>query len=292
MKEKNILIAFLLNLFFAIFEFVGGILTNSVSIMSDAVHDIGDALSIGVSYLLERKSKKGADSNYTYGYARYSVIGGAFTTIVLIGGSCVAIGNAIYRIINPVVINYGGMIVFAIIGVAVNLVAAIVTRNGDSINQKAVNIHMLEDVAGWAAVLIGAIVMRFTDFSIIDPILSIVIAVWILIHAIKAFAQSIALLADKSSISSEEITEVVRAVDGVLNVHHVHVWNLDEKNNCVTMHVVVEKNYIEIKKKIRDALRGVGIEHSTLELEGKWECCDSKRCDTKTDTHIGCACHR
>lgn len=292
MKERNILIAFLLNLFFAIFEFVGGMFTNSVSIMSDAIHDIGDALSIGVSYWLERKSKKKADANYTYGYARYSVIGGAFTTLVLICGSCVAIGNAIYRIINPVAINYNGMIIFAIVGVVVNLIAAIATRKGDSINQKAVNLHMLEDVAGWVTVLIGAIVMRFTDFSIIDPVLSIAIAVWILIHAIKAFVESIALLADRSNVSSDEVVKVVGAVGGVLNVHHVHVWQLDEKNNCVTMHVVVEKNHVEIKKKIRDALKEIGIDHSTLELEGKWECCDSKRCDTKIDTHVGCACHQ
>ena len=134
--ERNILIAFILNLAFSIFEFVGGIITGSVAIMSDAVHDIGDAASIGVSYLLEKKGEK------------YSLIGAFITTLTLLIGSCVTIYNAIGRLIDPTQINYDGMIVFAIVGVCVNLCAAYFTREGDSLNQKAVNLHMLEDVLG------------------------------------------------------------------------------------------------------------------------------------------------
>ena len=147
--ERNILIAFILNFAFSIFEFIGGAITGSVAIVSDAVHDIGDAMSIGASYFLEKKSKKQPDETYTYGYARYSVMGGVITTFVLIFGSVAVIYNAILRIVNPVEINYDGMIVFAVVGVVVNLAAAYFTREGDSINQKAVNLHMLEDVLGW-----------------------------------------------------------------------------------------------------------------------------------------------
>ena len=171
--ERNILIAFILNLSFSIFEFVGGIITGSVAIMSDAVHDVGDAASIGVSYFLERKGEK------------YSIIGAFITTITLLIGSVVTICNAIGRLIDPTKINYDGMIVFAIVGVCVNFCAAIVTREGDSLNQKAVNLHMLEDVLGWIVVLIGAIVMRFTDFALLDPIMSIGVSVFILINAIR-----------------------------------------------------------------------------------------------------------
>ena len=291
MKEKNILIAFLLNMFFSIFEFIGGIFTNSTAIMSDAIHDIGDALSIGVAYWLERKSKKKPNEDYTYGYARYSVVGGAFTTLVLIVGSCVAVYNAIIRFINPVAINYNGMIVFAIVGVIINLIAALATRNGDSLNQKAVNLHMLEDVAGWIAVLIGALVMRCTNLSIIDPILSVAIAVWILVHAGKTFFDAVSLLAEKSTISTETVLSAVQSIDGVINVHHLHIWRLDDTNNCATMHVIVSGNHAEIKKKIRAQLQDVGIRHSTLELESKWECCSNKRCQIAIDTHVGCACH-
>jgi len=171
--ERNILIAFILNLSFSIFEFIGGIFTGSVAIMSDAVHDIGDAASIGVSYLLEKKGEK------------YSLIGAFITTLTLLIGSIVTICNAIGRLIDPTQINYDGMIVFAIVGVCVNLCAAFVTREGDSLNQKAVNLHMLEDVLGWIVVLVGAVVMRFTDFSLLDPIMSIGVSAFILINAIR-----------------------------------------------------------------------------------------------------------
>ena len=171
--ERNILIAFILNLVFSIFEFVGGIITGSVAIMSDAVHDIGDAASIGVSYLLEKKGEK------------YSIIGAFITTFTLLIGSIVTIYNAIRRLFAPTEIHYEGMIVFAIVGVCVNLCAAFVTREGDSLNQKAVNLHMLEDVLGWIVVLVGAIVMRFTDFSLLDPIMSIGVSAFILINAIR-----------------------------------------------------------------------------------------------------------
>lgn len=171
--ERNILIAFILNLAFSIFEFVGGIITGSVAIMSDAVHDIGDAASIGISYLLEKKGEK------------YSLIGAFITTLTLLIGSSITIYNAIRRLFVPTEIHYEGMIVFAIVGVCVNLCAAIVTREGDSLNQKAVNLHMLEDVFGWIVVLVGAVVMRFTDFALLDPIMSIGVSAFILINAIR-----------------------------------------------------------------------------------------------------------
>ena len=177
--EKNILFAFILNLAFSIFEFFGGIFTGSIAILSDAVHDIGDATSIGIAFLLEKKSKRHPDEKYTYGYARYSLLGGVITTVILLLGSTMVVYNAVKRIINPVEIHYNGMILFAIVGVLVNFVAAFLTREGDSLNQKAVNLHMLEDVLGWAVVLVGAIVMRFTDFSLLDPILSIGVALFI-----------------------------------------------------------------------------------------------------------------
>ena len=153
--EKNILGAFILNVTFSVLEFIGGALTNSVAIISDSIHDMGDAISIGLSYFLEKKSKKKPDKKYTYGYIRYSILGGLITTVILIIGSSLVIYNSIIRIFNPVEINYNGMIIFAIFGVVINFMAAYLTREGDSINQKSVNLHMLEDVLGWIVVLIG-----------------------------------------------------------------------------------------------------------------------------------------
>ena len=208
-SEKNILIAFLLNFIFSVFEFIGGTLTGSVAIISDAVHDIGDAVSIGASYFLERKSKKQPDEVYTYGYRRFSVLGSLLTTVILIFGSVAVTYNAVIRIFNPVVIDYSGMIIFAVIGAGVNLLAAVFTKEGDSLNQKAVNLHMLEDVLGWIVVLIGAVIMRFTDFEIIDPIMSIGVSIFIFINAMKNLLKIENLFLEKmpSNIDVQEIKE-------------------------------------------------------------------------------------
>ena len=146
--EKNILIAFILNTAFSIFEFLGGIFTGSVAIISDAIHDVGDAVSIGISYFFEKKSKKQPDERYTFGYTRYSVMGSIIITLFLLVSSVIVISNAIIKILNPSDINYDGMIVLAVIGVVVNTVAAYFTHDDSSLNQKAVNLHMIEDVLG------------------------------------------------------------------------------------------------------------------------------------------------
>ena len=278
--ERNIFIAFILNLAFSVFEFIGGVFTGSVAIISDAIHDIGDAASIGFAFFLEKKSKKQPDENYTYGYGRYSVIGSVLTTLILLFGSVMVIYNAILRIINPVAINYNGMIIFAIVGVCVNFVAALLTRDGDSLNQKAVNLHMLEDVLGWIVVLAGAIVMRFTDFYVIDPLMSIGVAIFILINALKSLKEVLDLFLEKTphGINVGEITEHIREVEGVLGVHHVHVWSMDGHNNYATMHVVVNGDAHIIKEKIRDELAEHGIRHVTLELEAEGEHCREEQC--------------
>ena len=287
--EKNILLAFILNLAFSIFEFVGGIFTGSVAIVSDAVHDIGDATSIGVAFCLEKKSKKHPDEKYTYGYARYSVIGSVITTLILLLGSVMVIYNAVLRIINPTEINYNGMIIFAVIGVMVNLCAALLTRDGDSLNQKAVNLHMLEDVLGWVVVLVGAIVMRFTDISIIDPLMSIGVAVFILINAIKNLREVLEIFLEKTprNIHISELKEHICEIDGVIDVHHVHVWSIDGHHNYATMHVVANGDFYDIKEKIRRELREHDIGHATLEVEAVGEHCHEEHCRVEYTSSSG-----
>lgn len=278
--QHNILIAFILNFAFSVFEFIGGIFTGSVAIISDAIHDIGDAASIGISYFLEKKSKKQPDDIYTYGYARYSVIGGIITTVILLVGSVFVIINAVKRIITPVEINYNGMIVFAVIGVIVNFVAAYFTREGDSINQKAVNLHMLEDVLGWVVVLIGAIVMKFTDISLIDALMSIAVAMFILINTLKNLKDIFNLFTIKipDGISSSEIKHHLLEIEGIKDVHHIHIWSTDGHSNYATMHIVTNANPTEIKQKVKEELLEHGIFHSTLELETEDENCSAKEC--------------
>ena len=278
--EKNILIAFILNISFSIFEFLGGIITNSISIISDSIHDLGDAISIGISYFLERKSKKKADKKYTYGYIRYSVLGGVITTTILFVGSIFVIISAIKRIFNPTDINYSGMIIFAVIGVILNFIAAYVTKEGESINQKSVNLHMLEDVLGWIIVLIGAIIMKFTDIKILDPLMSIGVALFILINALKNLKKVLDLFLEKTpqDIDIDELKEHLLKTKEVDDIHHIHVWSIDGYNNYATMHIVTKsKNIKDIKQMIREELKEHNICHAILETED--EICDEKECN-------------
>ncbi len=285
-SEKNILIAFILNISFSIFELFGGLLTNSVAILSDSLHDLGDAISIGISYFMERKSKKKADNKYTYGYIRYSVLGGVITTTILLVGSILVIISAIRRLIKPVEINYSGMIIIAIIGVVLNFIAAYVTKDGESINQKSVNLHMLEDVLGWIVVLIGAIIMNFTDVKIIDPIMSIGVAIFILYNSLKNLKKVLDLFLVKTpnDIDIEELKNHLLEIKDVEDIHHIHVWSIDGYNNYATMHIVSKaKNISKVKKDIREELEEHNICHSILETEE--EICDDKECHIKLREH-------
>ncbi len=287
--QRNILIAFILNLLFSVFEIVGGIFTGSVAIISDAVHDMGDAASIGVSYFLEKKSKRQPDEIYTYGYARFSVLGSVITTFILLFGSIAVIYNAILRIINPTDVNYDGMIAFAVIGVFVNFLAAYFTREGESLNQRAVNLHMLEDVLGWAVVLAGAVIMRFTDISVIDPFMSVGVAVFILINATKNLKDTLDLFLIKApnNIDITEIKEHILSLEGVGSVHHLHIWSSDGQSNYATMHIVTDTEGHAMKKIIREELKELGIGHVTLELEASDEHCQEENCRVDTKNHSG-----
>ncbi len=281
--ERNIFIAFILNLGFSIFEFIGGALTNSVSITSDAIHDMGDAASIGVSFFMERKSKHKADAKHSYGYARYSLIGSAVTTGVLAFGSLFMIKESIERIANPVTVDYRAMIWLAIFGFAVNLIAAVVTRDGDSHNQKAVNLHMLEDVFGWLVVLIGAIVMNFTDFTIIDSAMSIGIAVVILISAVRQFKEVLDIMLDNTpeGISIDKLSaELCDYISNVKEVHHMHIWSTDGTSNYATLHAIIDKKADEVKAKteIKKFLCEHEIDHTTVEIEREGEICAELSC--------------
>ena len=288
-SDKNILVAFILNLAFSVFELIGGIFTNSVAILSDSIHDIGDATSIGISYFLEKKSKKQPDGKYTYGYLRYSVMGSVVTTLVLLVGSVLVTVNAVNRIIEPKDINYNGMIIFAVVGVIVNFAAAYFTRHGKSMNQKAVNLHMLEDVLGWAVVLVGAIVMRFTDLKLIDPILSICVAVYIFIHAFSHLKEALDLFLVKTpeGVDIDEIKSELMKLDGVTDVHHIHVWSMDGNGNYATMHIVTDSDQTEIKRSVKEALHDRGIIHVTLETETEQEKCTDEHCRVLTSCEDG-----
>lgn len=277
--DKNILIALILNLSFSVFELLGGLFTKSVAILSDSLHDFGDAISIGLAYFLEKKSRADADDSHTCGYRRYSVLGGLITTLILMLGSVVMIREAVERIFAPVSVNASGMLLFAVIGAALNLVAAFVTHKGDSINQKAVNLHMLEDVLGWIVVLLGAVLMRFTGLAILDPLMSIGVAAFIFCSAVKNLKQIMDIFLEKtpSEVNIPRLKAQLSGVAGVEAVHHLQIRSIDGYHHCATLHVVTKAEDLPgLKSALREALAEHHIIHAVIETET--EACDDAEC--------------
>ena len=194
--------------------------------------------------------------------------------------------GAIKRLFNPVDVNYSGMIVFAVIGVVLNFIAAYVTKDGDSINQKSVNLHMLEDVLGWIVVLIGAIIMNFTDIKILDSIMSVGVAIFILIHSLENLKDVVDLFLEKTpkDVDIEELRNHLLKIKDVIDIHHIHVWSIDGFNNYATMHIVSKaKDISSVKKKIREELSEHNICHAILETED--EACDDVECHVELGNH-------
>ena len=279
-KNMKLWIAFLLNVLFSAFEFVGGVLTGSIAISSDALHDLGDAVSIGLSLGLERLSRKGPDKKYTYGYYRYSVLGGTVQSVILLCGAVFVAYSAICRFLAPQPVDYTGMLFVAVIGFVVNFAAAWFTSGDGSINQRAINLHMLEDVLGWAVVLVGAVVMRFTDWWFIDPVLSLALSLFIGVNALKNLKRVLDIFLEKTpaGVDPEEIIRHLEEIPGVESIHHLHIWSMDGYRNSATLHTVVRGEFGPMKHAIKEELAEHGIGHATVELELPGEHCEERCC--------------
>ncbi len=283
-ENENIKLAFFLNLGFSLFEFIGGMITHSVSIYSDAIHDLGDSIAIGISCFLEKFSLKKANKKLTYGYKRYSVLGAFFTSMVLILGSCFVLVQAIRRLFNPVEVQFTGMLLFSIFGILINGYAAYKTSRNINLNEKSVNLHMLEDVLGWIAVFVGSLLIKITGWNVIDPILSIIIALIIGCKAILNVLSVVQVMVEgvPSSIDIEDLEKKIQTVNQVVSVHHIHVWSLDGENAYLTMHVLLskdvsKKNYETLKRELKEKLKEEGIMHSTIEFE--YDLCKEEICE-------------
>lgn len=265
-------LVFFMNLFFSIIEFIFGTLFNSAAILSDAVHDLGDALSIGLAWFFQKKSERHPDSMHTYGYGRYSMLAALITSVVLIIGAFSMILLSIPRIINPVVVNHRGMFVLALVAIGINGISAWVLSRGSSINEGLLSVHVLEDLFGWVGVLLVGFVLSFTDWYILDPILSLLIAGWILYNTIPQFKNVIAILLNTTPDEKiyQEIKESILNIDGVNSISHLHIWTIEGEQIVVSMTIGTQKTKsfeIEmIKKEARKILTDLSIGHSTIEL--------------------------
>ncbi|MBN2602437.1 MAG: cation transporter [Candidatus Marinimicrobia bacterium] len=289
LNETRIIgIAFFLNLFFTILEIIGGFFTNSIAILSDALHDFGDSLALGLSYLLQKLSNKGSNQKYSYGYRRYSILAAVINSIILLTGSVFIIRAAIPRLIHPIKPHAEGMILFAILGILVNGAAVLQLRKGQAMNIRVVSLHLIEDVLGWFAVLIVSVVLLFTDLYILDPILSIIISVYIVYHVIANFKISINVFLQvvPNEVNTAALEEKFKKIERVRSVHHTHVWTLDGVNHVLTTHVVVDQDIsqaeaIAIKSELKHIAYDMHCEHVTLEIEYSDEDCsmNHEHCD-------------
>ena len=285
---KNIRTAFFLNLTFTIIELIGGVLTNSLAIMSDALHDLGDSLTLGLSWYFQKLSGKGSTPKFSYGYRRFSLMGAIVNSIVLIIGSIFIIKEAIPRIINPEQADARGMMWIAILGVIVNGAAVLNLKKGKTINERVVMLHLLEDVLGWVAVLVASIIMQFWDVPVLDPILSLLIAGFVLFNVYKNVSESLRILLQGTpkEVNIEEIEKRLLSFNEISNVHDCHLWSMDGEYNILTAHIVLndkELNMLStlgLKKSIRKILHDeFHLEHVTLEFEHIDEDCEYLDCD-------------
>lgn len=279
-SSKNIAVAFWLNFCFTIIEFIGAALTNSTAIMADAVHDLGDTISLGVGWVLQKTSGKPATKKFTYGYKRLSLVGAFVNAVVLLVGSTWVLFEAIPRLWMPQMPMAEGMVVLAIFGVLVNGYAAYRLSHGHTMNEKVLNWHLLEDVLGWVAVLVVAIVLLFVDWPILDPLLSIGFTLFILWNVLKHFRATLRLFIQASPDAKlyQQVNRTLRSMEQVEEVHHLHLWSLDGEAHVLTAHVVLKdplnaQASVELKEKIADALAAFNLEHTTIEFEWPTEAC-------------------
>jgi cobalt-zinc-cadmium efflux system protein len=283
--EGNIKLAFFLNLAFTIIEIVGGILTNSLAILSDALHDLGDSLSLGLSWYFQKLSKKGRTKSFSFGYKRFSLLGAIINSIVLVAGSIIILSKAIPQIFHPEEVHVQGMFYLAILGIVVNGAAVLQLRKGSSMNERVVSLHLLEDVLGWVAVLIGSVIMMYFDAPFIDPLMSVLIAVYILFNVYKNLKKSMVIILQgiPEEVSIESIREKLRSIQAITNVHDCHVWSMDGNYNVLTVHLVLDKDYplseqVALKQQVKQILKGESINHITIEFENQDEHCELVDC--------------
>ena len=267
---KNISVAFFLNLFFVGVELAGGLFTNSIAILSDALHDFGDCLSLAVSWALQKKSTRKRDRRYTYGYRRFSLLGSIFLSGVLFVSALFVLVKAGGRILNPQEVDAYGMLWIAVVGVLINGVVALRLKRGHSLNERAVFLHIMEDVLGWIAVLTVSAVMMFVRLPVLDPLLSAAISIWVLANVFRNMRSAfrIMLQATPGDVDLGELEKMLGDIEEALSIHDVHLWSLDGESHILTLHVVSNTADPELlKRRIILRVKPLHIDHVTSEIE-------------------------
>ena len=270
-SSKNMTIAFLLNFSFAIIEFIFGLLFHSSAVLADAVHDTGDALAIGLSTLFEKISTKKEDREYTLGYKRYSLLGALLTSVILLVGSTLVIVENVPKLFAPEKVNYDGMLVLGIVAIVVNTAASRVVSHGHSHNESILSLHFLEDILGWIAVIVVSLILRFTDWYFLDPLLSLVIAGFILSQALPKFWENIQIFLDHlpSDVNLGQLYQEIAALENVRAITQLNVWTTDGLEKFAMLHICLENPNLlaETQASLRQKLLAHGIAKVTIQTD-------------------------
>ena len=270
-SSKNMTIAFLLNFSFAIIEFIFGLLFHSSAVLADAVHDTGDALAIGLSTLFEKISTKKEDREYTLGYKRYSLLGALLTSVILLVGSTLVIVENVPQLFAPEKVNYDGMLVLGIVAIAVNTAASRVVSHGHSHNESILSLHFLEDILGWLAVILVSLILRFTDWYFLDPLLSLVIAGFILSKALPKFWENIQIFLDHvpSDVDLSQLYQEIAALENVRAITQLNVWTTDGLEKFAMLHICLKNPNLlaETQAVLRQRLLVYGIAKVTIQTD-------------------------
>lgn len=272
MKAKyTVWIAFFLNLSYAIVEFIAGGIFGSSAVLADSVHDLGDAIAIGISAFLETISNQEEDRQYTLGYKRFSLLGALVTAVILITGSILVILENITKLFNPQPVNEEGILWLGIIAVSINLLASLVVRKGKTKNESILSLHFVEDTLGWLTVILMAIILKFTDWYILDPLLSLVISIFILTKAISRFWSALKIFLDAvpEGVETGDLEKDLEALINVKSVNQLSIWSMDGLENNAIIHLCLEdwEQMMETKNQVRQLLEERGIQNITIEVD-------------------------
>ena len=272
MKARyTVWVAFFLNLSYAIVEFIAGGIFGSSAVLADSVHDLGDAIAIGLSAFLETISNREEDSHYTLGYKRFSLLGALVTAVILMTGSVLVILENLTKLFHPKPVNDEGILWLGIIAVSINLLASLVVRKGKTKNESILSLHFLEDTLGWIAVILMAIILRFTDWYILDPLLSLVISFFILSKAIPRFWSTLKIFLDAvpEGVETGDLEKDLGALINVKSVNQLSIWSMDGLENNAIIHLCLEDwdQMMETKNQVRQLLEERGVQNITIEVD-------------------------
>ena len=272
MKAKyTVWVAFFLNLSYAIVEFIAGGIFGSSAVLADSVHDLGDAIAIGISAFLETISNREEDRQYTLGYKRFSLLGAMLTAVILMIGSVLVILENVTKIVHPQPVNEKGILWLGILAVSINVLASLVVRKGKTKNESILSLHFLEDTLGWLAVILMAIILRFTDWYILDPLLSLVISIFILTKAIPRFWSALKIFLDAvpEGVETSDLEKDLEVLTNVKSVNQLSIWSMDGLENNAIIHICIKdwEKIMETKEAVRQFLEERGVQNITIEVD-------------------------